>query len=75
MVTPAAVVSEIPLEHRLSLTLPECAKLTGFKICALRAAIWSGELPFIRSSERGRYIIRREALEKFLCAQERREAQ
>lgn len=75
MATPAAVVSEIPLERRLSLTLPECAALTGFKVCALRSAIWAGELAFIRSSERGRYLIRREALETFLRSHERREAQ
>jgi excisionase family DNA binding protein len=62
------------IRHKLSLTLDECAALTGFKICALRSAIWSGELAYIKQGEGGRYLIRRETLEKFLAAQERREA-
>jgi excisionase family DNA binding protein len=64
----------IPLTQRLTLTLPECAELTGVKVCALRSAIWSGELAFIRTGERGRYLIRREALEKFFQSQDQREA-
>ena len=51
----------VPLAQRLALTLPECAALTGLKSCALRAAIWAGELAFIRAGKRGRYLIRREA--------------
>ena len=70
-----SVVPVVPLTQRLTLTLPECAALTGFKVCALRSAIWAGELAFVRSGERGRYLIRREALEQFLRSQERREAQ
>jgi hypothetical protein len=64
----------VPLVQRLSLTLPECAALTGFKVCALRAAIWAGDLAFIRSGERGRYLIRRESLENFVRGREQREA-
>ena len=64
----------VPLTQRLTLTLPECAALTGFKVCALRSAIWSGALAFIRSGEHGRYLIRRESLEKFVCSREQREA-
>ena len=64
----------VPITQRLALTLDECAALTGFKVCALRAAIWAGELAFIRSGERGRYLIRRETLEKFVLSRERQEA-
>jgi excisionase family DNA binding protein len=63
------------IRQKLSLTLEECAVLTGFKICALRSAIWAGDLPYIRIGAGGRYLIRRESLEKFLAGQERREAQ
>ena len=70
-----AALEQVPLTQRLALTLPECAALTGFKVCALRSAIWSGELPFIRSGERGRYLIRRESLESFVRSREQREAQ
>ena len=62
----------VPIAQRLALTLPECSALSGMKVCALRSAIWSGELAFIRSGERGRYLIRREALEKFLREREQR---
>ena len=65
----------VPLEHKLSLTLEECAALTGLKICAMRSAIWAGDLPYIRMGAGGRYLIRRESLERFLASQERREAQ
>jgi excisionase family DNA binding protein len=65
----------IPLSQRLSLTLDECSSLTGLKVCALRSAIWSGDLPFVRSGTRGQYLIRRESLEKFLRASEQREGQ
>lgn len=86
MSPPRAVVSQEPeprkhpvdisvIRQKLSLTLEECAALTGFKVCALRSAIWAGDLPYIRMGAGGRYLIRREALEKFLAAQERREAQ
>jgi excisionase family DNA binding protein len=61
------------IRQKLSLTLEECAALTGLKICALRSAIWAGDLPYVRMGAGGRYLIRREALEKFLAAQERRE--
>jgi hypothetical protein len=64
----------VPLTHRLSLTLPECSALTGLKICALRNAIWAGELAFIRTGERGRYLVRRESLEQYIRSQEQREA-
>jgi len=64
----------VPLVQRLSLTLPECSALTGLKVCALRSAIWSGDLAFIRTGERGRYLIRRESLEQFIRSQEQREA-
>lgn len=63
------------ISQKLSLTLEECAVLTGLKVCALRSAIWAGDLPYIRMGVGGRYLIRREALEKFLAAQERREGQ
>jgi excisionase family DNA binding protein len=63
------------IRQKLSMTLEECAALTGLKICALRSAIWAGDLPYIRMGAGGRYLIRREALEKFLAAQERRESQ
>jgi hypothetical protein len=62
----------VPIELRLALTLEECAALTGLKICALRAAIWSGDLAFVRSGERGQYVIRRESLQQFLREQEQR---
>jgi len=74
-VATTAALEQVPLTQRLALTLPECAALTGFKVCALRSAIWSGELPFIRSGERGRYLIRRESLESFVRSREQREAQ
>jgi hypothetical protein len=69
----------VSLEHKLSLTLEECAALKGFKICALRSAIWSGELAYIKQGDspkggHGRYVICRATLEKFLAAQERRAA-
>jgi len=64
----------VPVAQRLALTLDECAALTGFKVCALRAAIWAGDLAFIRSGERGRYLIRRETLEKFVRSREQLEA-
>jgi excisionase family DNA binding protein len=64
----------VPITQRLALTLDECAALTGFKVCALRSAIWAGELAFIRSGERGRYLIRRESLENFVRSREQREA-
>jgi hypothetical protein len=64
----------IPLTQRLALTLPECSALTGLKVCALRSAIWSGDLAFIRTGERGRYLVRRESLEQFIRSQEQREA-
>lgn len=67
-------IPTVPIAQRLALTLPECSALSGMKVCALRSAIWSGDLPFIRVGERGRYLIRREALEKFLRSQEDREA-
>jgi excisionase family DNA binding protein len=60
----------VPIVQRLALTLPECAALTGLKVCALRSAIWAGELPFIRSGERGRYLIRRESLDSFVRSRE-----
>lgn len=63
----------VPLAQRIALTLPECCALTGLKIYQLRAAIWAGELAFIQNGERGQYVIRREALDKFLREQERRE--
>lgn len=63
----------VPISQRLSLNLDECSALTGLKVCALRSAIWSGELPFVRSGSRGQYLIRRESLEKFLRASEQRE--
>ncbi len=64
---------EVPLTQRLALTLLECSALTGLKVCFLRGAILAGELPFIRSGKGGRYVIRREDLEKFLRSQVRRE--
>lgn len=64
----------VPLTQRLTLTLPECSELTGLKVCALRSAIWSGELAFIRTGERGRYLVRRESLEQYIRSQEQREA-
>jgi len=71
---PKPLTSEkVPLGQRLALTLRECCALTGLKEYQLRAAIWAGELPFIQNGQRGQYVIRREALEKFLREQERRE--
>lgn len=64
----------VPLSQRMALTLPEASALSGLKTCALRAAIWSGDLAFIRSGERGRYLIRRETLEKFLRSREEKSA-
>ena len=73
--SPSKTESElVPLTQRLSLTLPECSALTGLKVCALRNAIWAGELAFIRTGERGRYLVRRETLEKFIQSQEQRES-
>ena len=73
--SPSKTQSElVPLTQRLSLTLPECSALTGLKVCALRNAIWAGELAFIRTGERGRYLVRRETLEKFIQSQEQRES-
>ena len=80
MPTPAEVTSPgkekevVPIAQRLALTLDECAALSGFKVCALRSAIWAGELAYIRSGERGRYLIRRETLEQFIRSREQRES-
>jgi len=63
----------VPINLLLALTLPQCTALTGLKDCALRSAIHSGDLPFIRVGSRGQYVIRREALDKFLRAQEQKE--
>jgi len=72
---PAVVAKPfVPIEHRIALTLPEASALSGLKVSALRAAIWSGELPFIRSGERKRYLIRRESLDRFLKSSEDKEA-
>lgn len=60
----------VPIERKISLTLEECSGLTGLKVCALRSAIWAGELAFVRSGTRGRYLIRRESLDRFLRDQE-----
>jgi excisionase family DNA binding protein len=65
----------LAIKAKWAFTLVECALLTGLKVCALRDAIAAGELAFIRSGKGGRYLIRPETLEKFLCSQERREAQ
>ena len=75
VLAPESKNETIPLTQRLALTLPECAVLSGFKVCALRDAIWAGELAFIRSGKRGRYLIRRESLESFVRSREQREAQ
>lgn len=64
----------VPITQKIALTLDECALLSGLKVCALRSAIWSGDLAFIRIGQRGRYLIRREALEKFLRSREERES-
>lgn len=39
----------VPLSQRMALALPEASALSGLKVCALRAAIWAGDLAFIRS--------------------------
>jgi hypothetical protein len=65
---------DVPLAQRLALTLPEASALSGLKVCALRAAIWNGDLPYVRSGQRGRYLVLRESLEKFLRSREQREA-
>jgi hypothetical protein len=65
---------EVPLHLLLALTLTQCCALSALKIYRLREAIWSGELAFIQQGSRGQYLIRREALEKFLREQERRES-
>ena len=79
MPTPSVKVPQekltVPFAQRLTLTLPECAALTGLKVCALRAAIWAGELAFVRLGQRSRYVIRRDSLEQFLRAMEKRETQ
>ncbi|MFZ0978982.1 MAG: helix-turn-helix domain-containing protein [Candidatus Acidiferrales bacterium] len=64
---------EVPLAQRLALTLAECCALSGLKMYQLRFAIRDGELAFIQNGKRGQYVIRREALEKFLRAKEQRE--
>ena len=64
----------VPLTQRLALSLEECAALTGIKVCSLRSAIWAGDLAYVRSGEKGRYLIRREALDKFLQEQEGKES-
>jgi hypothetical protein len=69
----APQIEIVPLSQRLALTLPEASALTGMKVCALRSAIWSGDLAFIRSGERARYLVRRETLEQFLRTLEQRE--
>ncbi len=71
---PSPKTESVPLTQRLMLTLPECSALTGLKICALRSAIWTGDLAFIRTGERGRYLIRRETLDRYIRSQEQREA-
>jgi hypothetical protein len=63
----------VPIERKISLTLEECSALTSLAVSALRSAIWAGEIAFIRSGERKRYIIRRESLDSFLRAREERE--
>jgi hypothetical protein len=68
-----AAVNPVPIDKRLALTLPECSAVSSMKVCRLRAAIWDGQLAFIQSGERGRYLIRREELERFLRSQEERE--
>jgi excisionase family DNA binding protein len=67
------MATNVPLTQRLALSLPECSELTGLKVCTLRAAIWSGNLAFIRTGKRGRYLIRRESLEQYIRSQEQRE--
>jgi hypothetical protein len=64
----------VPLDQRLALTLDECSAMSGLKVCALRTAIWAGELAYVRSGQRGRYLILRSTLEKFLRSQEQRES-
>lgn len=71
--TEKTAIPEVPLHLRLSLTLLEAAAVTGLKVYQLRAAIWAGELAFIQNGTRGQYVVRREALDKFLREQERRE--
>jgi hypothetical protein len=63
----------VPLAQRIALNLAECVALTGLKMYQLRFAIRDGELPFIQRGKRGQYVIRREALEKYLRSAERRE--
>jgi excisionase family DNA binding protein len=65
----------VPLTQRLALSLEECAALTGIKVCSLRSAIWAGELAYVRAGEKGRYLIRRQTLDKFLQEREEREQQ
>jgi excisionase family DNA binding protein len=68
-------VLAVPLAQRLALTLREACALTGLKQYQLRAAIHGGELAFIQNGTRGQFIIRREALDRFLRATERCELQ
>jgi excisionase family DNA binding protein len=67
-------IPEVPLAQRLALTLAECCALTGLKMYQLRFAIRDGEISFIQNGKRGQYIVRREALDKYLRATEQREA-
>jgi excisionase family DNA binding protein len=66
---------EVPVTQKLALTLEECSALSGLKCCYLRSAIWAGELAFVRSGERKRYLIRRETLDRFLRTLEEKEGQ
>ena len=66
-------VETVPVSfaERLSFAVPECAALMDLKVCTLRQIIWAGELSCVpigltTNKRNGRYLIRREALERFL---------
>ena len=68
------------LAERLSFAVSVCAVLMGLKVCALRQVIWAGELSCVpigstTKKRNGRYLVRRETLERFLKEHEERKVQ
>jgi DNA-binding transcriptional MerR regulator len=54
------------LSHKLMLSLPEAARLSGLPVEALREAVKAGKLKVVGSAGRGFGKVKREALEAFV---------
>lgn len=62
----AEVLAKQPDQHRLSYTITEAAAVTGCSEWDIRSAIRRGELHAKQAGERGRYIIPRSHLLKYV---------